>query len=108
MMSGRFKELKSTIYCLLLALCAVFFTGYWAAQTIHDAFLSETHKPQCESNLSFINPEPGCELYEEKLEQMKRLERLLQEQVDKNVHEGLATRIAVFKRFEYKKIRGCE
>ncbi len=55
-------------------------------------------KNTCLSNLTFINPQPGCEIFEEKLERMKVLQDDLRRQLNGYLASGRADRISVFAR----------
>lgn len=74
-----------------------FFSGILFQNSIIDKhFLS--NKYECLTDLIFINPEPGCEIFEKKTERMANLQLKLQLQVDGYLLNKKAGRISVFTR----------
>lgn len=80
----------------------VFFTAFLSGVLFHSSVIDKYYflnpKDMCLSNLNFINPEPGCELYEDKLDRMNILQATLETQVNGYLNSKRATRISVFTR----------
>lgn len=84
---------------LAIAVVIVFIGGYATRGLMGSGiFPAATSNTDCVSNLEYINPQPGCEIYESKLQKMSTLEDLLNTQVDRYIKDGKASRIAVFSR----------
>ena len=89
---------KNTVVFISIIFFAAFLSGILFHSNIIDRYYFLNHRDLCLSNLNFINPEPGCELYEDKLERMNALQATLETQVNGYLESKRATRISVFTR----------
>lgn len=89
---------KNTLTFISITFFISFLLGVLFHSSIVGKFNFLNSKDACLSNLNFINPEPGCELYEDKLERMSILQETLETQINGYLESKRATRISVFTR----------
>lgn len=84
---------KKKLTLILIALiCGV---GLGSATTY---ILNGTRNPKCTSQYTFINPDPECDVYDERSEKLSLLQARLESQIADLEKEDGVTRIAVFSR----------
>ncbi len=99
MNSSTYKNLIKKPLFLIGTVVFCFILGYvLRGATGSGIFPNSDKDTECVSNLEFINPQPGCELYELKLQKMSALEEALNVQTDEFIKEGKANRISIFTR----------
>ncbi len=92
------RENKASRFFIGGVIVLSFFTGIiFDVLLLHKVsfFYSNT---KCLSNLKFVNPEPECDLYEDKLERMNTLQNDLGVKINGYIDTKRATKIAVFTR----------
>jgi beta-lactamase class A len=99
-MGSRLKNFFEKKNRAIIAVAVTFFLfGLGIAEPIERAVLPSLEgSSSCLSDFKFINPQPGCELYEAKLQGMKSLQNDLDTQIDGYLSSGRADRISVFTR----------
>ena len=91
--------LKQNSLVVIIIVIAFFGGIFFSNNILNDDFtLTNKDGNDCLSDFVFINPEPGCELFENKIEKMSRLQSELQLQVDGYIQTKRADRISIFTR----------
>ncbi len=96
--SLRFYQKNSRILFVFF-LCVGLFFG-WLVWSYFDIFKT-THihslsNEECQSEYEFINPEPDCELYADKIEALSSLESVLNAYADHAIMSGKAKRLSIW------------
>ncbi|KND48686.1 MAG: b-lactamase [Parcubacteria bacterium C7867-005] len=94
MLKGIYNKKQILFFSTLVVI--LFSIGFLSGRGVSKDF-GDRNKP-CLSNLEFINPNPGCELFEQKLSQMSALQKRLDLEIEAYLSSGRAERISAFAR----------
>lgn len=97
MFSKYIQKINNSKLAKVLLVVLIFVLGN-ISHTFYGFHPLDLGKAECTTDLVFINPEPGCELYQAKLESINTLQEKLKEEVALYIQNQKATRISVFSR----------
>ncbi len=86
---------------IILGGVAVFLVSIFLFKNVFEKFLPHPFSDEntkCETNFQFINPEPDCEIYQDKLEKLSGLQKKLEEDIEAWEKKDGILRVSVFSR----------